>query len=56
MLAMTYRGPYRVRVVEKPMPEIEHPRDNAAGFATKVTIAVVGTAALVTYLRRRGAR
>ena len=27
MLAMTYRGPYRVRVVEKPMPEIEHPRD-----------------------------
>lgn len=27
MLAMTYRGPYRVRVVEKPMPEIEHPGD-----------------------------
>jgi S-(hydroxymethyl)glutathione dehydrogenase / alcohol dehydrogenase len=27
MLAMTYRGPYRVRVVEKPIPEIEHPRD-----------------------------
>ena len=27
MLAMTYRGPYRVRVVEKPMPEIEHARD-----------------------------
>jgi S-(hydroxymethyl)glutathione dehydrogenase / alcohol dehydrogenase len=27
MLAMTYRGPYRVRVVDKPMPEIEHPRD-----------------------------
>jgi S-(hydroxymethyl)glutathione dehydrogenase / alcohol dehydrogenase len=27
MLAMTYRGPYRVRVNEKPMPMIEHPRD-----------------------------
>ena len=27
MLAMTYRGPYRVRLDEKPMPEIEHPKD-----------------------------
>ena len=27
MLAMDYRGPYRIRVEEKPMPEIEHPRD-----------------------------
>jgi S-(hydroxymethyl)glutathione dehydrogenase / alcohol dehydrogenase len=27
MLAMTYRGPYRVRVGAKPEPEIEHPRD-----------------------------
>ncbi len=27
MLAMTYRGPYRVRVAEKPTPQIEHPRD-----------------------------
>jgi threonine dehydrogenase-like Zn-dependent dehydrogenase len=27
MLAMSYRGPYRVRLVEKPMPEILHPRD-----------------------------
>ncbi len=27
MHAMTYRGPYRVRVIDKPMPEIEHPRD-----------------------------
>jgi alcohol dehydrogenase len=27
VLAMTYRGPYRVRVVEKPKPLIEHPRD-----------------------------
>jgi threonine dehydrogenase-like Zn-dependent dehydrogenase len=24
---MNYRGPYRVRVEEKPMPKIEHPRD-----------------------------
>ncbi|HEX4923148.1 MAG TPA: alcohol dehydrogenase catalytic domain-containing protein [Bdellovibrionales bacterium] len=27
MLAMTYRGPYRVRLDHKPMPVIEHPRD-----------------------------
>jgi threonine dehydrogenase-like Zn-dependent dehydrogenase len=27
MRAMTYRGPYRVRVVDKPMPGILHPRD-----------------------------
>jgi threonine dehydrogenase-like Zn-dependent dehydrogenase len=27
MLAMNYRGPYRVRTDEKPMPEILHPRD-----------------------------
>ena len=27
MLAMDYRGPYRVRAEEKPMPVIEHPRD-----------------------------
>lgn len=27
MLAMTYRGPYRVRVAQKPQPIIEHPRD-----------------------------
>jgi S-(hydroxymethyl)glutathione dehydrogenase / alcohol dehydrogenase len=27
MLAMTYKGPYRVKAVEKPMPEIEHPKD-----------------------------
>src|SRR4028119_217450 len=27
MLAMDYRGPYRVRLEEKPMPKIEHPRD-----------------------------
>src|ERR1700709_1186571 len=27
MLAMNYRGPYRVRTVEKPMPVILHPED-----------------------------
>jgi S-(hydroxymethyl)glutathione dehydrogenase / alcohol dehydrogenase len=27
MLAMDYRGPYRVRIEEKPEPRIEHPRD-----------------------------
>jgi threonine dehydrogenase-like Zn-dependent dehydrogenase len=27
MLAMTYRGPYRLRVDEKPDPRIEHPND-----------------------------
>src|SRR5690554_764949 len=27
MLAMNYRGPFRVRVDHKPMPEIEHPND-----------------------------
>jgi threonine dehydrogenase-like Zn-dependent dehydrogenase len=27
MLAMTYKGPYRVKAIEKPMPEIEHPKD-----------------------------
>jgi threonine dehydrogenase-like Zn-dependent dehydrogenase len=27
MLAMNYRGPYRVRTVDKPMPEILHPED-----------------------------
>ncbi|MBN2973033.1 glutathione-dependent formaldehyde dehydrogenase [Roseomonas aeriglobus] len=27
MLAMDYRGPYRVRLSQKPMPRIEHPQD-----------------------------
>ena len=27
MLAMNYRGPYRIRAVHKPEPEIEHPGD-----------------------------
>jgi threonine dehydrogenase-like Zn-dependent dehydrogenase len=27
MLAMTYRGPYRIRTTQKDMPKIEHPND-----------------------------
>lgn len=27
MRAMTNRGPYRIRVIDKPIPEIKHPRD-----------------------------
>ncbi|HZV61011.1 MAG TPA: zinc-dependent alcohol dehydrogenase [Methylophilaceae bacterium] len=27
MLAMDYRGPYRIRVTQKPEPQIEHPND-----------------------------
>jgi threonine dehydrogenase-like Zn-dependent dehydrogenase len=27
MRAMTYRGPYKIRVDEKPLPPIEHPND-----------------------------
>lgn len=27
MLAMTFKGPHRVKVVDKPVPEIQHPRD-----------------------------
>ncbi len=27
MLAMNYRGPRRVRIDHKPMPEIKHPED-----------------------------
>ncbi len=27
MLAMNYRGPQRVRIDHKPMPEIRHPQD-----------------------------
>ena len=27
MLAMDYRGPYRIRTEQKPLPEIQHPED-----------------------------
>ncbi|MVA75484.1 alcohol dehydrogenase catalytic domain-containing protein [Auraticoccus sp. F435] len=37
MKAMTYRGPYRVRVQEKDMPRIEHPND-AVVRMTKASI------------------
>lgn len=37
MRAMTYRGPYKVRVEEKPMPRIEHPND----VIVRVTTAAI---------------
>lgn len=37
MRAMVYRGPYRVRVEEKPMPRIEHPND----AIIRVTLAAI---------------
>lgn len=40
MRAMTYRGPYRVRVEEKPMPRIEHPHD---AIVRVTTAAVCGS-------------
>ncbi|MGC5172254.1 zinc-dependent alcohol dehydrogenase [Micromonospora sp. DT81.3] len=37
MKAMTYRGPYKVRVEEKPDPKIEHPND----AIVRVTLAAI---------------
>ena len=37
MQAMVYRGPYKVRVEEKPMPRIEHPND----AIVRVTLAAI---------------
>ncbi|MGW0160400.1 zinc-dependent alcohol dehydrogenase [Mycobacterium sp. NPDC003323] len=37
MRAMVYRGPYKVRVEEKPMPTIEHPND----AIVRVTMAAI---------------
>jgi S-(hydroxymethyl)glutathione dehydrogenase/alcohol dehydrogenase len=37
MRAMTYRGPYKIRVEEKPMPVIEHPND----AIIRVTLAAI---------------
>src|SRR3954467_3983978 len=37
MQAMTYRGPYKVRVEEKDVPEIEHPND----AIVRVTLAAI---------------
>ncbi|MFP5285825.1 MAG: zinc-dependent alcohol dehydrogenase [Thermoanaerobaculia bacterium] len=37
MRAMVYRGPYRIRVEEKPMPRIEHPND----AIVRVTLAAI---------------
>ncbi|MFC6510789.1 zinc-dependent alcohol dehydrogenase [Promicromonospora citrea] len=40
MRAMTYRGPYKVRVEEKPMPRIEHPND---AIVRVTTAAICGS-------------
>lgn len=40
MRAMTYRGPYKIRVDEKPMPRIEHPND---AIVQVTTAAVCGS-------------
>lgn len=40
MRAMTYRGPYKIRVDEKPMPRIEHPND---AIVRVTTAAVCGS-------------
>ena len=45
MLAMTYRGPYRVRVMSKPDPQIEHPGD-AIVRVTRACIVRLGPAPL----------
>ena len=37
MRAMTYRGPYKVRVEEKDVPAIEHPND----AIVRVTLAAI---------------
>ncbi len=37
MKAMTYRGPYRLRVEERPEPRIEHPND----IVVRVTLAAI---------------
>jgi threonine dehydrogenase-like Zn-dependent dehydrogenase len=37
MRAMVYRGPYRIRVEDKPMPRIEHPND----AIVRVTLAAI---------------
>lgn len=40
MRAMTYRGPYKIRVEEKPMPRIEHPND---AIVRVTTAAICGS-------------
>lgn len=37
MRAMTYRGPYKVRVQDKPLPRVEHPND----AIVRVTMAAI---------------
>lgn len=45
MRAMVYRGPYKVRVEERPMPRIEHPND----AIVRVTLAAIGGSDLHLY-------
>jgi hypothetical protein len=50
MLAMNYRGPLRVRIDHKPLPEILHPRD-----AIGPSSPIAGRAAARGAPSRRGA-
>ncbi|MCP2267044.1 zinc-dependent alcohol dehydrogenase [Promicromonospora thailandica] len=40
MRAMTYRGPYKIRVEDKPMPRVEHPND---AIVRVTTAAICGS-------------
>ena len=42
MLAMNYRGPYRVRTVQKAIPEILHPEDAIAYEEVSKALKVLG--------------
>lgn len=41
MLAMNYRGSYRIPTVEKPMPEILHPQRSDQKAATAIMVGTV---------------
>ena len=47
MRAMAYRGPYKLRVEEKPDPRIEHPND----VILRVTLAAICASATATSAR-----
>ena len=49
MLAMNYRGPYRIRAAYKPEPHIEHPND----AIVRVTRACIcGSPGLLSFGKR----
>ena len=52
MKAMTYRGPYRLRVEERPEPRIEHPND----IVVRVTLAAICGADLDAHRQRLAQR